>query len=380
MGKKTINKNTRLGLIVVLALMLAGSTGLTVWWYQQPLEKVKEVPVYTCQQQIQVDYQVFIDPNNFFAEQIIGPGQAYITSLTQDIETTLNYSFSGDAPSDISGQYQVEAVLTGYILKEKPGSQTMEREKVRVWTRAWELLPPTPFFAHDRKLEVKQPVPVDVRSYAFFAEQVARELKFSADVVELAVTYNVQAEALTPRGEVEEPIKAVMLIPLKGASFMVEGMLTDKKEKSITQSETEIVAGVKTARRGFAVAAGVLALLLLLVIFKTTAEIVSPEERILRQIMKKQGDRIVAGFSWVPAISDKNIINLNSFDDLVKVADEVKQPILYEQANTSLHSFYVVNAPLIYRYSLTISPLQNLDAKQSITAPDASTNYKAPRI
>lgn len=369
--QRTIKSNIRRGLIIILTLLLVGSTGLTAWWFKQPTEKAKEVPVYTCQQQIQVDYRVFITPNNFFSEAIVGPGQAYITPLTQYIETVLNYNFSADTSSDISGQYQVDATLTGYILQETNDGKEMKKEKVKVWTKPYALFPPTPFSAQDRKLEVKQVVPVDIQYYAAFAEQIVRELKFSADVVELTVTYHVQGNALTPAGQVNEPLKAVMVIPVKGTSFMVHGTLADKKEKSITKSETEVVPSVKTARIGFAVAAILFALLLILVVFKTTAEIKDPEEKKLQKIIRKHGDRIVAGFSWVPALSEKNIIVLNSFDDLVKVADEVEQPILYNEVNDTVHSFYVINEPLIYHYSLKISTQKNIYQNQITTKTDS---------
>lgn len=364
-----MDKNIRRGLIIALTLLLLGSAGLTAWWFKQPTEKETKVPVYTCNQQAQVDYQVFFIPNNYFPEPTGGPGQAYITPLTQYIETTFNYRFSGKAPADISGQYQVDAALIGYMLKEKEGSKEMEKEKVKVWAKTYPLLPATPFSAHDRNLEIKQVIPVDIRSYANFADQVAKELKFSADLVELTVTYNVQGDAVTPDGKVSESVNTALLIPIDGSAFMVGGLLADKKDSSITKSVTKAVPGVKTARAGFAVATGLLALLLLLVISQTKAKIEDLAEKELRTIIKKHGDRIVAGVFSFPATLEKNTIVLHSFYDLVKVADEVAQPILYENVHEGVHAFYVINEPLIYHYALEINTKEAICQNQVITAP-----------
>ncbi|MEN6462468.1 MAG: DUF5305 family protein [Syntrophomonas sp.] len=362
-----MKKNTRWGLIIVLTLLFLGSGVQAVRWFKQPTEKAKKVPAYTCRQQASLDYRVFIAPNNFFPQPIIASGQAYITSLTQYIETTLNYSFYGDTPVNISGQYQVDANLTGYILKEKPNSEEMERERVKVWEKPWALLPPTPFTVQNSKLEIKQVIPVDIKAFSDFADQVSKELKFAADAVELTVNYNILGGASTPQGEIKEPVKVVMVIPVDSSFYTVGGMLTDKKEKSIDTTQMVAVPGVKTTRVGYAIATGLLAVLLLLVIFKTSALIEDPEEKKLRRIIKKHGDRVVSGFNWVPAISDQNIIFLDNFDDLLKVADEVEQPILYDSTNELIHSFYVINEPIIYKYSLEIIMKKKMYFNEFIT-------------
>lgn len=355
---RTMNKNLRRGLMVLLALLLMGSAGLAVWWFKQPATAENQVPVYACQQQGQVDYQVFLTPNDLLPEKVTGPDQTYITSLTQHIETTLNYRFSGEAPADLSGQYQVDAAVTGYVLQERSGSQEGEREKIKIWTKSSVLLPPTPFSIHDSQLELQQMIPIDIRSYMSFADQVAQELSFSADLVELAVTYSVQTAVSTPQGTLEEPLTLVMVIPLGGSTFTVQGTLTDTKDNSIFNGITESVFKVKAARIGFTAATVILALLLLLTIVFTKAKEQDPVEKKLRQIIRKHGDRIVAGVVSIPAVSGENTIKVHSFDDLVKVADEVAQPILYDNSQVSDHLFYVVNEPLIYRYSL------KTDAKQ----------------
>ena len=368
---RPIHRKLRLGLIVALSLLLLAAIGLTVRWFKEPAEKETAVPVYTCTQQVQLDYRVAFMPNNFFDEASAGPGLAYITSLTNHVETVLNYNFSGERPVNISGQYQVEATLTGYILQERSSdAKDAKREKIKVWSKPWVIVPSTPFSAVDQKLELRQIVPVDIRFYQYFAEQVAQELRFSADLVELTVTYHVQGGAITPQGEIREPVKAVMVIPIGGTAFMVQTLQGDKKEASITQSEIAPVAGVKLARSAYAATVLVLVLLLLLVHFKTTGEIVDLETGKLHKIMKKHGDRIVAGFGWVPALSEKNLITLNSFEDLVKVADEIAQPILYKENPAGVHGFYVVKEPLIYHFALKIYGSKGLFSNKGLINPE----------
>jgi len=43
---------------------------------------------------------------------------------------------------------------------------------------------------------------------------------------------------------------------------------------------------------------------------------------------------------------------MDSFEDLIKVADEVGQPVLYENHLEGIHSFYVLGEALTYSYML----------------------------
>ena len=363
--KKSLKRSTRWGLIVTLSLLILCSAGIAAWYFQFPLEAEKQVPVYTCKQELQVDYRIAVMQNNFFPEQFIGPGQVYIIPLTQYIETALNYNFSGPEKVDISGQYQADAVLTGYVIKEKKAGDEVEKVKLKAWEKTWPLVAVTPFSAHDRTLQINQPVPVDIRFYADFAEQVAKEFKFSAELVELAVTYNIQGKAVTEQGEINEPVQAALIIPIKGNSFTVDSLQNNAVEKSITELSVEEVPGVKMTRIIMAGITALLAILLLMLLLLTAAAWENPSENELRRIFRKYSDRIATGFSWVPAISAQNTMNLNSFDDLLKVADEITQPILYESHPDGEHSFYVINEPLIYCFNLNTAAGDHLSPNNS---------------
>jgi hypothetical protein len=170
-GRFDLNNNTRRFLLTGLTIILLITGGMTVLKYLQPTQEQKEVPVYSFESTAGIDYQVFFSPNNFFPQQSAGPGQAYITPLTEYVEAHFNYLLTSDEPADIQGQYSATALLTGYVEKK----QGEERIKVKAWEINNNVVPATPFSGQQDRLELSTAAPINIRHYTNFAETVANE-------------------------------------------------------------------------------------------------------------------------------------------------------------------------------------------------------------
>lgn len=345
-GRFDLNNNTRRFLLTGLTIILLITGGMTVLKYLQPTQEQKEVPVYSFESTAGIDYQVFFSPNNFFPQQSAGPGQAYITPLTEYVEAHFNYLLTSDEPADIQGQYSATALLTGYVEKK----QGEERIKVKAWEINNNVVPATPFSGQQDRLELSTAAPINIRHYTNFAETVAKEIRFSADVVELKVTYDIVGTVKTLQGETQLQAAPYMLIPIKGNSFMVEGVLEDKKEGSITEMQTVPIPGIEQTRLTWLIISCVMLILLVGTWVVTRGTTPDPLLRELASIFKKHGDRIVHVAEGLPGISKDLLLKVNSFENLVAVADEISQPILYEMVAEEIHNFYVIDDPLLYTY------------------------------
>jgi hypothetical protein len=338
-------------LIVILALLLLISIVMAVQKFLQPAEVAQQIPVYKYQHQANVDYQVFILSNPFFDIESLEAGRGYLTPITDYISTTLNYQLTGEGPAAISGDYQVDAVVTGYILKGDDLSST-QRVKVPVWDKTYSLVPKTEFDSSDGTITLDREVRVDIREYAEFAQRVQDEYKSSTTLVELAVKYEINTNVETPDGKSTDSISPTLVIPIEGNSFTVDGVLADQKEGTIVAQEMVPVPSLTGMRMGFSMAAFLLALALVGVVKKTRVMREDPLENELKRIIKKYGDRIVAGTGSVPGINEKKTMDLGEFENLLKISDELLQPILYENIKDGVHNFYVIGKQLHYRYTL----------------------------
>lgn len=357
--KKTVPAGLRKGIMIALAVLCIGAAAGSVWWYLQPREQEQQVPVFECQHGAAVDYQVLFKPNDFFPDlESAGPGVAYLVPLTESVQTTLNYKYTAQAAAQVSGKCEAEARVTGYMYRDVQTEKGLERQRVKVWEKAEQLLPPTTFSSQEKEVELAYPVTINLQDYIDFADEIKSELKYGAEEVELAVNYHVNVQAVTGDGTVQEEFKPSLIIPIKGAAFYVDGKLVDEKTSTVTKPEMEPITGVTLKFKGFGAAALVLAILLVLFIRKTEPLQVDPVDKELNRIVKKYGDRVLAGTGKLPVAADR-LLFVSSFMDLVKVSDDLSLPILYEETDKNTHSFCVLGDILTYCYILSPDTLKD---------------------
>lgn len=366
MVKRTIPVATRLALIITLAALLLLAAGYTAGRFLQPGQTQVQIPIYNGSHKAQVDYRVILEPNAFFADESAGPGQAYLVPLTQSVESTLNYRFEGEAPAELSGEYRVTAVLTGYVMKEVSGGQAMgQKQRIKVWEKSSDLLPPTPFNTRDKAFAIQQTVPIMLKDYVNFVDGLKQALRVSVDQVELVVYYRINVSAQTPGGVVESQLTPFLVIPVKDSTFMVGGSLSDQKACTINEDNSVPVPGLKQARAIGAAFSLLLLLALLGVLKMTRAEQASPSRKELLAIVKKHGNRMAELQGVLPNL-ERHLLEVTSFEDLVKVADESGQPILYENVHTGWHRFFVVGDSFTYGYSVQVD-----ESREEIPPVDA---------
>lgn len=368
--KIKFKKSSRRGIIVLFVLLVLISAGWTAWWYQQDEATVEEVTVFSHEHTANVDYQVYFHPNEFFPDVVsAGPGLAYLTLLTDHINTVFTYTFTASEDVEITGDYEVVALLNASVLVGERDA----RERITVWEVEEVLVPATPFVSSGQTVEIEQQIPVDLIKHADFAELVKTELRFSPDVIDLSIIYNINMEAVSAHGTITETLTPVMVIPVGGNVFSVDGMLADRKEGLITTERIVDLPEVPRMRQTAAITTGVLFFLSLLSLFLTATIPQTLVEKKLFAIMKKYGERIVASQGSVPFASREKMVSMNSFEDLLKVADEIGRPILYEADETDKqrrYSFYVITEILAYIFSMEEAVEEGVVADKTVEGKD----------
>lgn len=348
MKKKKFAKRSWQILIVLTLVLLLGSGAGLLWSYNAPLEVSEEYTAYSYRQESVVDYNVHLLPNSFFNETVLEAGRAYITELTDYISTDFTYRFAGNGEEEINGEYSVVATLTAYTGKE--GHKVFEKTS--------ELLPPQSFTATNNVVSFQESVIVPFQEYLEFATRLREETRFNPDELSLSVKYNVTIAAETEQGVVRDQFAPSMEISLKGNTFVVTGNLTEEKTDSIPATRKVSFSLIEQARKVFSVSTISLAgfLLYFSLLITPKEQKINCQEKEVSLILKKYGDRIAVSKSGVPEVSNK-VILINSFEDIVKIADELGKPILYYQAGTESicrHSFLVLSEERDYMYHVEV--------------------------
>lgn len=345
----SLNGRIRTGIILILLLIAAGCGAGLAWNnFMRPGEVTEIVKVYSYEQAANIDYQVNLLPNNFFPETTLGPGQAYITSLADSLQTQIDYTLRGEAAAEITGTYQVNGSLVAY-------SEIGKDSEMEVWRRELSFMEPRTFAANDNKIHIQENISIPVSSYVFFAQAVQEATKFSPSRLELIIDYRVNVQGKTDAGSFTDELHPTLIIPLQGKVFTVQGELAPKKEGAIETETTRPAEGVQTANIGLGITLLLAALLCagFMALTRRSDKHLSPEERRLVQILRQHGARVITLTGSLPAAELNQVLMVFDFEDLVKAADEIEQPILYEiDEIKGKHSFYVVSSPYIYRYNL----------------------------
>ncbi|NLC10972.1 MAG: DUF5305 domain-containing protein [Firmicutes bacterium] len=341
--KKTIKTAVRKKLILIFVLLLAASGAGLLWGFASPLEREEETTATLYRQEAVVDYQVYLKENNFFPELALEPGRAYLASLTDYIETNFSYRFAGQEEALIQGVYSVDASITAFT-----GS-----ERLKVWETGFELLPPTTFYQRGRRHELQEDIIIPYAEYAAFAQNITEETEFLPEELNLVVTYNIDVETETESGIFTEKLAPSLVIPLRGRVFTVEGNMAEERTNEITTTGFVPVPLVRQARTAFSITTGLISALLVsfLVFTEGKGTKISPAEKKLYRILKKHSERVVICKEKMPYLSPERMLFVKSFEDLVKVADEVGKPILYYHPEGKDSCFLVFNDSYVYSYT-----------------------------
>jgi hypothetical protein len=198
---------------------------------------------------------------------------------------------------------------------------------------------------------------VDIAGYADLLELIRNETGVSPESYNISLAANLHTTGQTAYGKINETFSPALKGTIKG------NILTWDKEVTASQSggikTTALVdnpAGYLGMSRG---AAGVLLILFLLVtaglaifsgllVWRYHPVRTDPEEKLIRQIRKKYGQRIIeTGGDGSPAVG--NTIKIDNIDDLFKAADELGKPVLL--ANSNGHGvFSVLDGNARYQY------------------------------
>lgn len=350
--KRTLKPSTRKICLLVLGLLLIGTVASLAWNTMGRAQEQKEEFIrYAYQEQSKLNYRVYLLPNQLFTEPSIGPGKVYLAHLTDRINTFFEYHFTGQEAADFNGSYEVHGWISAM---NEVGNKSKTQQEV--WRKDFTYVPPTPFSGHDLKVDLNQEVSIPYQSYRQFSEQVQEITKFVPDSIKLTVQYSVNLASKTSKGPLQDNFTSSITIPLNSAAFSVQGKLEQQKKDGIKGSAMVPVPGLKVLQM---ILAAFSALFLFLFLFmwlfiRSQEEFMSPSERQCTALLKKYGERIIILKEGLTVSAFDQMLPVHSFEDLLKAADDLAQPILMENADIDQYLFYVRDGNIIYRYTLDI--------------------------
>jgi hypothetical protein len=259
------------------------------------------------------------------------------------METSYYYDFRASRP------------LTG-LTEEVTVTATLESPDI--WSKSFVLVPST-----RETGDFKIDFPIDIVYLNELLNNIRTETGTGGEGYNLAIEAFVHLTAQTDYGPIDEVFSQTLSTELGGGTLEWNEDLSATQEGAITATSIIpnsnrylglSVSGVKTT--------SLTLLLIFLAVFvvslvfyqKTKPAELPLFEKEALAISKKYADRIATASSQTPVASEK-IIALDSIEDLVKVADELGKPIMYQPPINSekQHTYYVIDGATQYQYIVT---------------------------
>ncbi|WP_028829514.1 DUF5305 family protein [Proteocatella sphenisci] len=353
---KTQKKYNIKRVVLILSGVIIASAGIfAVVSEFMNSEKISiETPVADYRSDMNVSYNVIPKANMLYGEGILNEGLTYITEFVNQVDSNFEYKVSGDSTMKVNGYYSVNVVFTGYVDSEGEGAN--------VWSKQKEIVPKTEFNLNATGDVLKQRVRMDVDDYNSFVKTVIEASSIKVPV-KATVTMAGEATIKNSNGETIEPISGSLVIPLDKSYFNIEKTGVGSKEGNIFKVE-EIQAPLNLLK--ISVSAILLMAGIIILAYGSMSKPLDNEGirfKDIKKMLSSYGSRSAA----VGKISTEkmdSIYEIKLMEDIVKVADELGKPILYEYRDNikDIEYFCVIDGSTMYRYNIEVDEGESVNA------------------
>ncbi len=300
---------------------------------------------YTYNVQQSVNNKVHYRQSSFFGDAPDPTNTAYIANLTDYITAQFHYAFKGSETTKIS--YQYSAVAT---VRATYGNQASEGGIANVWTKQFELIKPTSGSTTGNSLALDPSIQIPFSDYKQAMDQF-KDAITAPLTGEMAVTYTVHVSGKVNGAPFTDTKVSSITTSLDQQVYQlaVKYDKTDHKQifpvksqhlaDTITQYETRMAILLVVLGGGCLIYA------FRRQIFK------SPYARELERIYRYH-DGIIIRAKKTPNVIGKNVVPVQSFDDLLNLEEEIKAPILASQVGDTATQFIITKDDIVYVYTL----------------------------
>lgn len=276
------------------------------------------------------------------ADKMVGTETVLFSKLVNKLDMSFKYSFSANQPvSSLNQTLRITATL----------------ENPDLWSRDIVLVDPIAITSNTTtKFEI------DMNDLNRMLENIRTETGVPVDSCTLTIKPEVSVKGQTNFGDINDSFKPALSTSLGKGMIEWKEKLVQNKPGSIGSeqivSNTDKYLGFSVS--GFRMLSIILILLLILffafsafVYWRTQPAAISSFEKAYLKINQKHAGRIVESVDQ-HANFQGTAVNLASFEDLLKLADELNRPIIHfaDGEIKGVHYYYLLDGESRYQYTL----------------------------
>lgn len=304
-----------------------------------------------------VDYKVYLKDNDFYEEEYLGKGYAYVASLIDHIETTMDYKLIVDSP-DVEFQYSYKTDIE-IIIKDNKYNQTIFN-KVDVLQEEKSYIHP---FGKD--LVISTNVNVDYPQYNVLAAMFIDTYDLENVTSSLILTTYVKVTG-TCQDLINDSVKQYTIsinIPLTTKTTSIE-FKTDVKEAA--EEDKMLACRADTSDKEiykwmFIILSiiDIIAIVVLIIYAYISRNKHINYSRKLNKIVSNYKSYIQVSKNGLN-FDDCQVIEVSEFTDMLEIRDTIQKPILMEEDADNTWARFIIPATekLIYMYQMSVEDFE----------------------
>lgn len=298
---------------------------------------------YTIGQLVKTDVTYF--KSSFFDN---GPGAAntaYVAELTDKLKASFHYAYKANEETQLGHTYFVKAVVRAKYSDGADGKDVSD-----VWSKEYLLVKPTTETKTTDTLQVDRDVEVPFAEYRKAIDQLKTSLALPI-TSEVAIVFSSQVSGSVDGASISDVRVSTVTAPLDQPLYKIANKFdkTDKKQVASQQAKK----GEDTYRRYELIAVGVLA------VIGVASMLYGLRKQIFKSAYQRELDKIYRYHDGIIIKAHRaanheglRVVPVQSFDDMLNLEEEIKEPIVASPAGGEATRFSIVRGDVVYVYTL----------------------------
>jgi hypothetical protein len=287
--------------------------------------------------------------NSFFDKNPV-QSTVYISDLVDKIALNINYMYTGSEATPLRYEYSATATLSAQYAAISDATTGAAKSSASVWSKSNVLLPTKVATSTNGTITINPEVTVPFPEYRDEVAKLTKGLNVSLDG-QVVVTFTVRVIGTMYDAPINDVRTTTVIIPLDEQVFEPKYSI-EKTAGAVIAAPHSVHDSWFTCQRvliGATIALGIGALMLFVGLRRRRKS--SAYERELDKIMRYHEGVIVRATSPVD-ISGKQVMPMRSFDDMLNLEEELRQPIVAVPGGPETMHFIIIHEDVVYRYTI----------------------------
>ena len=341
--KVKIRKSTRYFYIIcIMSLIIVLSSSLIQNLLKNNTIKMKE-EIYSYTNEFNYNYDVNLINNKYIDQKTLQMNEVYVTDLIDNIHLNINYDYIGNKASDLEYDYKILGKLQAVYTKDGEEQKVLDKEEVLFDSETQNQM--------SDKISIQEPIELNLKDKNKLVTDFEQEMNMT-----LKTTYMIILQVDVKTEIDDEPV----VNQYTSAVSIDLGEKTTQIKGENNKDETSYVTKTKEENENINIVAISLDTILIIILViglkyitrNTVAinKIKNNYRKEINRMLRLCQDKIVKIKDKVD-IKQENIVDVKDFGEIIKVSEELFEPILYWESKESTEAWFsVMSNEITYRF------------------------------